>query len=128
MITIPATAIATATGTARLSRRLPAAGPNYARRRAVAAAVAVLLVLAVVQLAVVLLAGFGGDPASASGAVPAPPAGSSAPAVHVARAGDTLWSIATAHRGAVSHDAYVDALIRLNGGTSIQVGQAVRLP
>ena len=41
---------------------------------------------------------------------------------------DTLWSIASTYRGTVEQGRYVDALIRLNGGTSIEVGQAVRLP
>ena len=51
-----------------------------------------------------------------------------APGVHVAAPGDTLWSIAQQYRGDVGRDRYVDALIDLNGDTSIQVGQAIRLP
>ena len=46
----------------------------------------------------------------------------------MARAGDSLWSIARANHGDVSIDRYVDALIDLNGGTAIAVGQAVHLP
>ena len=46
----------------------------------------------------------------------------------MAAAGDSLWSIAQANHGDVSIDRYVDALIDLNGGTDIAVGQAVRLP
>lgn len=55
-------------------------------------------------------------------------AGEQPSATHVAVPGDTLWSIADAHRGDVSRPAYLDALIRLNGGTTIQAGQAVSLP
>jgi Tfp pilus assembly protein FimV len=46
----------------------------------------------------------------------------------VARPGDNLWSIAEAHRGDVGVRRYVDALIDLNGGPSIQAGQRVLLP
>ena len=74
---------------------------------------------------IVLLAGSGGRPASASRAEPAI---SSSSTVHVASAGESLWSIAEANHGDVSIDRYVDALIDLNGGTAIDVGQAVRLP
>jgi len=98
--------------------------PNYTARRLLAAVfMVVVLTLAVGIL--VLLAGLGGRPASASQAEPAITQSSG---VHVARAGDSLWSIAQANHGAVGLDRYVDALIRLNGGTAIQVGQAIRLP
>ncbi len=97
--------------------------PNYALRRAGALAVALAAVLLVGII--ILLAGSGGRPASASRAEPA---FTSPAAVHVAAAGDSLWSIAQANHGDVSIDRYVDALIDLNGGTDIAVGQAVRLP
>ena len=45
-----------------------------------------------------------------------------------AEAGDSLWSIAAAHRGSAPITRYVEALIDLNGGTVITVGQLVRLP
>lgn len=93
----------------------------YLRRRLVAAALVVVTVATVVASAVPL-AGSGGVPASAAGAAPA------TTSVHVARSGDTMWSIAHAHRGPVSHERYLDSLIRLNGGTRIEVGQAVHLP
>jgi Tfp pilus assembly protein FimV len=70
-------------------------------------------------------AGPGAAPAAAAGAAPPAPA---ARAVHVANRGDTLWAIAHEYRGEVAHDAYLEALIRLNGGTRIEVGQAVQLP
>ena len=97
--------------------------PNYALRRVVVAALT--LVALVIVGALVLLAGPGGRPASAS---QAEPAHSSAPTVHVAEPGESLWTIAQAHHGDVSIDRYVDALIDLNGGTAIDAGQAVRLP
>jgi LysM repeat protein len=101
--------------------------PNYAVRRLMATVVA-LAVLALGAIAVVETVGalvdLGGRPAAAS-EIPAPAA---APSLHVAAAGDTLWSIAEQYRGEVSRDRFVDALIDLNGGTGIQVGQPVRLP
>ena len=104
--------------------RPAAARPNYLARRALAVVLMVVtLILAVAVF--VLLAGLGGRPASA---FQAEPAFSSTATVHVARAGDSLWSIARANHGDVSIDRYVDALIDLNGGTAIAVGQAVRLP
>ena len=100
--------------------------PNYALRRAVAAA------LAVIVLAVVAIASFAslgalldvdGRPASASDAAAAPIV-----RIHVAQPGDTLWSIAEQYRGDVGQGRFVDALIDVNGGTAIQAGQAIRLP
>ena len=100
------------------------ASPNYVLRRTGALVVALVAVVLLVGT-IVLLAGPGGRPASA---FQAEPALSSAATVHVARAGDSLWSIARANHGDVSIDRYVDALIDLNGGTAIAVGQAVHLP
>ena len=102
---------------------------NYAARRTVAV-VLVVVAVAIAALAASALAGtlanFGARPAAASGAA----ADSGAPVVrvHVAQSGDTLWSIADRYRATVSQDRFVDALIDVNGGTVIQVGQAVRLP
>lgn len=105
-------------------RHREAAPPNYALRRVLAAALVIAALWAAITVSAAVLAGSGGAPAAASGAQPAP----AAAAVHVARAGDTLWSIAERHRGDVAHGRYVDRLIALNGGTAIVVGQAVRLP
>ena len=106
-----------------------AAMPNYAIRRTAAVLVA-LAVLAAGAVGVGELVGavadLGGRPAAASEVASA--LGSSTPGVHVAAPGDTMWSIAQQYRGDVGRDRYVDALIDLNGDTSIQVGQAVRLP
>jgi hypothetical protein len=98
--------------------------PNYLARRALAAVLAfVTLVLTLGVL--LLLAGLGGRPASASQAEPAITQTSG---VHVAQAGESLWSIAEEHRGDVGIDRFVEALIDLNGGTAVQIGQAIHLP
>jgi len=103
---------------------------NYRVRRAIASIVAVaVLALGVVAVSAMVgvLADVGGRPAAASDVV----AGSSADAsvrVHVAQPGDTLWSIAAQYRGDVGQARFVDALVDLNDGAGIQIGQAVRLP
>ena len=58
-----------------------------------------------------VLAGSGGDPASAAASQPA-----HAPVTVVAQPGDTLWSIASAHHGEASITRYLDTLVDLNGG------------
>ncbi len=99
---------------------------NYTARRAVAL---VVLLLAVTLLAFGSLAAVGplfgahDGRAAASDAAAAPVV-----RIHVAQPGDTLWSIAERYRGEVGHGRFVDALIDLNGGTAVQVGQAIRLP
>jgi hypothetical protein len=107
--------------------------PDYAARRLGALIVALGSAVVVAALINSALAGLGGSPASAAEAAPA----SADPGIaehidgrgrHVARPGDSLWSIADQHRGAVNRDRYVDELIDLNGSTSIVVGQAVILP
>lgn len=98
--------------------------PNFVARRALAMAL-VLVALALVAGAFVLLAGLGGRPASASQAEPAI---SQTAAVYVAASGDTLWSIAQERHGEVGFERYLDTLIDLNGGTDVQIGQAVQLP
>ena len=105
-------------------RRHGLTAPNYLARRIVVAAIALVVAAATVTMTMAVLAGFGGVPAVASEASPAP----SAVTAYVARPGDTLWSIAAAHRGDIDHRRYVEALIELNGGTAIAAGQAVRLP
>ena len=99
---------------------------NYAVRRVVAGLLVVVFVALLVVAAstsVGALLDVGGSPAVASNVATAPLA-----RVHVAQPGDTLWSLANQFRGEVAHGRYVDALIDANGGTAIQVGQAIRLP
>ncbi len=103
---------------------------NFAIRRTVAALLVVIVVaICAISASAMIgaIGGVGGRPAAASdiasGGVGAPIA-----RVHVAEAGDTLWSIANRYRGGVDQDRFVDALIDVNGGSLIQVGQAVRLP
>lgn len=111
----------------RHARRRPVR-PNYAARRFGAVVAAVAAVATTVVLASVLdavLVGPGGNPAFADGASPAR---QSRATVHVARAGDSLWSIADQYRGRVSRDRYLETLIDLNGSTTVVVGQAVALP
>ena len=109
------------------SHRVEVSTPHYGARRAVAVVVllgaGVLLALAASAFVGAAI-GAGGRPAAASGAAP----DTAVVRVHVAQPGDTLWSIAERYRGGVDQGRFVDALIDLNGGTAIQVGQAVRLP
>ena len=101
---------------------------DYAARRAAAAVVVVLTVavLAIVGSALVgALTDLGGQRVGASDTAVVSEA---TPTMHVALPGDTLWSIAERYRGDVGHGRYVDALVDVNGGAAIQIGQAVRLP
>ena len=108
-----------------------AAMPNYTVRRVLVAVVA-LAALAAVAVAVVETAGglvdLGGRPAAASEVSTSAAGDVTVRSIHVAAAGDSLWSIADLYRGPVGRDRYVDALISLNGGTDVLVGQAIRLP
>lgn len=110
--------------------------PNYALRRTVALAAVLLAVAIAAQVAigaVGALAGLDSRPAAASEAEPAA-IGSAAigevmvTSIHVAAPGESLWSVADLYRGEIDRGRYVDRLISLNGGTSIEVGQAIRLP
>ncbi len=47
----------------------------------------------------------------------------SGPTVHVVQPGESLWSIAHAERPSSDIASLVDKLIRLNGGSTLQVGQ-----
>jgi len=98
--------------------------PDYVARRFVAI-VLVALAFAVASVAVSAAVDSGGRPAVASDF---DGAGADTVRTHVAQPGDTLWSIADRYRGDVGQGRFVDALIDANGGTVIQIGQAVRLP
>lgn len=106
---------------ANKNRAAPPMRTVYLRRRLGAGALLAMLTISIVAV-VDPLAGSGGVPASAAGAAP------TTHSVHVARPGDTLWAIAHEFRGELAHDRYLDALIGLNGGVGIEIGQAVRLP
>lgn len=99
----------------------PVSTQVYVRRQLL-----VLLVVAAVLLALVagggnVLANRGGAPASTSAVRPAP-------STYVVQPGDTLWSIAAAVLGGEASVDYVDSLVALNGGASLQVGQVISLP
>jgi LysM repeat protein len=63
---------------------------------------------------------------------PANPAVAAAPSVaadvYIVKAGDTLWSIGERFHGSTSLADYVDSLVSANGGTELQVSQALTLP
>jgi LysM repeat protein len=110
----------------RTLRTLPSPRPSaatYRRRRVVVGTVLAAFVAVGAVATHDVLAGSGGVPASAAVSLPA-----QARMRVVAQPGDTLWSIASAHRGDVSITRYVDALVDLNGGATIQLGQEVVLP
>ncbi len=102
------------------SRRVVSAA-TYRRRRAVVGTALAVFVAVGAVTAYDVLAGSGSVPASAVASQPARSTVTAMP-------GDTLWEIASRHRGEVSMTRYVDKLVELNGGASIVAGQAVVLP
>ena len=94
---------------------------TYRRRRAIVGTALAVFVAVGAVAAHDVLAGSGGVPASAAASQPAR-------STVIARPGDSLWSIAREHHGAVSIVRYVDKLVSLNGGATIQAGQPVVLP
>ncbi|MET0324399.1 MAG: LysM peptidoglycan-binding domain-containing protein [Ilumatobacteraceae bacterium] len=105
---------------ARPSRPTPTI---YRRRRTIAGIVVSIVLSSVGVAAQGVLTGPGGEPASAAGA------GTASTVRHVrAEAGDSLWSIGERFHGDVGLSRYVDALVDLNGGSAIVVGQVVHLP
>ena len=108
-----------------------AASQIYVRRRLMALLSLAAIVLVLFVGAGHVVANRGGAPASASMIRPATaPAGvAAAPAnVYIVKAGDTLWSIGERYHGQASLVDYVDALVSANGGTELQVSQALTLP
>lgn len=104
----------------RATRRSPAVYRRRRRRLGVVVASAVTVLTLGAQATIT---GSGRGPAAAAGV------GVAAPERTVrATAGESLWTIAEEHRGDVDINRYIDELVELNGGTSIQVGQLVRLP
>ena len=94
---------------------------TFRRRRMIAGTALAVFVAVGAVTAHDVLAGSGGVPASAAESQPAR-------SVVVARPGDSLWAIADRFHGEVSITRYVDKLVSLNGGASIEAGQAITLP
>lgn len=105
----------------RPSARRRVSEATYRRRRAVVGTALAAFVAVGAVTTYDVLAGSGGVPASAAVSQPAR-------STVIAERGDSLWTIAQQHRGEVSLVRYVDKLVALNGGATIQVGQAVILP
>ena len=107
----------------------------YARRRLMVVLSLAAIVLVLFFGAGHVVANRGGAPASASmirpangtvvdaGAMAAMPAN-----VYIVQPGDTLWSIGERFHGHTSLADYVDSLVSANGGTRLQVSQALALP
>lgn len=89
---------------------------TFLRRRLAVAFVVVAVAVVAVQLVGGLVAG--GSPS----------AGAAAPAVHVVRAGDTMWSVAAEVAPHADRRAAVDELARANGGVALRVGQVLEVP
>jgi LysM repeat protein len=103
----------------------------YARRRLMVMLSLAAIVLVLFFGAGNVVANRGGAPASASMIRPATPAvaaRSVAADVYIVKAGDTLWSIGERFHGNTSLADYVDSLVSANGGTELQVSQALTLP
>jgi LysM repeat protein len=96
---------------------------TYRRRRSVVGITLAVFVALGVVAAHDVLAGSGGVPASAAASQPA-----LAQETVVAQPGDSLWSIASEHHGAANLRDYLDTLVDINGGPTIQLGQTIVLP
>ena len=124
--TMASTAASLAPYTVVVPSRMAAGRPSvqiFVRRRLLVSLVLVAIVVVVWLGAGSVLANREGDTASASTVRPA-----SSPHVYVARSGDTLWSIAQRFHEQYSQANYLDALISINHGSSVQIGQAITLP
>jgi len=101
--------------------------PNhvYIRRRIVAASVFFSLVAALGVGAGNVLANRGGAPASVSAVRQANPPNST---TYLVQPGDTMYSIAESYRDGADLMHFVDDLIALNGGVTLQIGQQISLP
>ncbi|MEY4338727.1 MAG: hypothetical protein RLZ14_577 [Actinomycetota bacterium] len=109
----------------RLAAPRPVQQPSsvvYIRRRLLVCCVLAAVVAFVWLGAGSVVANRGGDPASASAVRP------TATVTYVVQPGDSMWSIAAAHRGDHSQVDYVDMLIEVNGGSSLEPGQQLVLP
>lgn len=97
----------------------------FLRRRLLVSLVLVAVAAVIWLGAGNVLANRGGDPASASTVRPAVAATAQQ---YVAQPGDTMWSIALRFRGTASQADYLDALLQINGGAALRVGQTLTLP
>ena len=95
---------------------------TYRRRRVGVAVFALTLVASVGSVAQRGLADRGGHPASVAAV------GRTTTSTYVVQPGDTLWSIAERVAPAGDVAEVVDVLVALNGGATIQIGQALDLP
>lgn len=117
------TDVVRAGSTPRPGASRPASSAVYRRRRRVVGAAVAIAVTVLTLGAQATLTGSGSGPASAAGA-----GAVVAERTVRARSGDSLWTIAEEYRGEIGINRYVDELVELNGGTTIRVGQLVRLP
>ena len=92
----------------------------YVRRRIVVASVFFSVLAALGVGAGNVLANRGGAPASASAVRQAN--------TYLVQPGDTMYSIAEAYRDGADLMHFVDDLIALNGGVTLQIGQQISLP
>ena len=108
------------------------AGQLYARRRLMVGLCLTAIVLVLFLSTGHVVANRGGAPASASMIRPAsaaaPMAAPAAANVYIVQPGDTLWSIGERFHGQAALVDYVDSLVAVNGGTELQVSQALALP
>ena len=110
----------------------------YARRRLMVGLCLTAIVLVLFLSTGHVVANRGGAPASASMIRPAsatspssdavPVAAPAAANLYIVQPGDTLWSIGQRFHGNTVLADYVDALVATNGGTVLQVSQALTLP
>ena len=103
-------------------QQVSARRPNhvYVRRRIVVASVFLSVLAALGVGAGNVLANRGGAPASASAVRQAN--------TYLVQPGDTMYSIAEAYRDGADLMHFVDDLIALNGGVTLQIGQQISLP
>ena len=114
------------------------AGQLYARRRLMVGLCLTAIVLVLFLSTGHVVANRGGAPASASMIRPAsatslssaaaPAAVPAAANVYIVQPGDTLWSIGERFHGQAVLVDFVDSLVAANGGTELQVAQALTLP
>lgn len=116
------------TTTYRRVRRPASRRPNYGVRRLGATGVLVVGLFVAAHAFGAAAAFFGSNPVLADGSGAERAAVVVSLDTHVAREGDSLWVIADQYRSGTDRESYIDALVELNGGTAVQVGQAVLLP